>query len=47
MRYFIEKGVPALGYGPYGENIHGDNEFVSLDSMVNTTKIFADLIMRL
>ncbi len=30
VRWFCEKGVPAIVFGPYGENIHGDNEWVDL-----------------
>lgn len=45
MRYFMWKGVPALGYSARGgESWHGDNEFVYIDSLVDTAKVYA-LIM--
>ena len=45
MRYFMWKGIPALGYSASGgEKWHSDNEFVCIDSLINTAKIFA-LIM--
>lgn len=40
--FFIEKGIPAVcGFGPEGKNIHGINEFVYADSIVDTCKIYA------
>jgi len=45
MRYFMWKGIPSLGYSAAGgERWHGDNEFVYIDSLVDTAKVFA-LIM--
>jgi len=45
MRYFMWKGVPSLGYSASGEGKwHGDNEFVYIDSIVNTANVYA-LIM--
>lgn len=37
--------MPALTFGPYGENIHGINEYVDLDSLMKCTKVLASFIM--
>jgi len=45
MRYFMWKGIPALGYSASGgEEWHSDNEFVYIHSLVDTANVFA-LIM--
>lgn len=45
MRYFIYKGIPAIGYAVKGGNrFHGDDEFVYIKSLVDTTKVFALLM---
>lgn len=45
MRYFMWKGIPALGYSASGgEKWHSDDEFVYIESLVDTARIFA-LIM--
>ena len=42
MRYFMWKGVPSLGYSAGGgEGWHSDNEFVYIDSLIDTTKLYA------
>ena len=38
-------GMPALTFGPDGENIHGIDEFVNLDSLVECTKVLASFIV--
>ncbi|MFH1853970.1 MAG: M20 family metallopeptidase [Candidatus Omnitrophota bacterium] len=48
LRYFMRKGVPALGYSAKGgETWHSDNEFVYIDSLVDTAKIYALIITKL
>jgi len=48
MRYFMWKGIPALGYSASGgEKWHGDNEFVYIDSLVDTATVFALIMSRL
>jgi len=48
MRYFMWKGVPSLGYSASGgEKWHSDNEFVRIDSLVDTSRIFALIMSRL
>ena len=42
MRYFMWKGVPSLGYSARGgESWHSDNEFVYIDSLIDTAKVYA------
>ncbi len=48
IRFLIRKGVPCLGYSVDGAHTaHGDNEFVYIKSVLNTTKILADLMKNL
>ncbi|MCX5687265.1 MAG: M20 family metallopeptidase [Candidatus Omnitrophica bacterium] len=48
MRYFMQKGVPSLGYSARGEEKwHSDNEFVCINSLVNTAEVFALIMSRL
>lgn len=45
LRFFIWQGIPSLGYSVKGgESWHSDNEFVYLDSLVQTAKVFALII---
>ncbi len=37
--------MPALSFGPNGKNIHGVNEYVNLDSVIDCTKVLASFIM--
>ncbi len=40
--FFIENGIPTIcGFGPDGDNFHGVNEFVCVDSIIQTTKIYS------
>ena len=48
MRYFMQKGVPSLGYSASGgEKWHSDNEFVYISSLVNTAEVFALIMSQL
>jgi len=38
-------GIPALSFGPNGENLHGVDEYVDLDSVIDCTKVFASFIL--
>ena len=33
MRFFTERGIPAVCFGPEGYNLHGEEEYVELESM--------------
>ena len=39
-------GIPSLSYGSKGYNIHGVDEWVDIDSVVNTTKVLANFIVQ-
>lgn len=46
-RFFnLYGGIPATCYGASGGNIHGIDEWVSIDSVVNATKVLAVFIAR-
>ena len=48
IRFLIRKGIPCLGYSvDGGHTAHSDNEFVYIKSLVDTTKIFADIMINL
>ena len=48
MRYFMWKGIPALGYSASGgEKWHSDNEFVNVRSIIDTAKVYALIMERL
>lgn len=37
--------IPVLSFGPNGENLHGVNEYVDLDSVIDCTKVLASFII--
>ncbi len=48
MRFFIRKGIPAVGYNARGEErCHADDEFVYVRSLLKTTEVFARLMVDL
>lgn len=48
MRYLIRRGVECVGYSAAGgARWHSDNEFVYIDSLVATTKVFAHILSNL
>jgi succinyl-diaminopimelate desuccinylase len=44
LRFLLYRGIPGVGYSPDGENMHADNEYVRVRSMVETTAILAGVI---
>jgi succinyl-diaminopimelate desuccinylase len=43
---FITKGIPAVcGFGPAGDGVHSPDEFVYLDSFIDTTRIYIRAII--
>jgi acetylornithine deacetylase len=47
-RFFINDfNIPSVGYGPIAHNIHGINEFVELDSVIQVAKVIALAIVEL
>jgi len=48
IRFLIRKGIPCLGYSVDGAGSgHSDNEFVYVKSLIDTAKIFANVISNL
>lgn len=44
-RFFgLYQDTPTLVYGPRGDNIHGFNEYVELDSLLEVTQVYANFI---
>jgi acetylornithine deacetylase len=43
-RHFVRTGIPAVCFGPRGEEIHGIDERVSLSSMVESAQVLAAFI---
>ncbi|MHA2052341.1 MAG: M20/M25/M40 family metallo-hydrolase [Candidatus Hodarchaeales archaeon] len=46
-RYASLHGVPVIDLGPKGGNIHGDDEFISLESMIHFSEVYIDIIKNL
>ncbi len=44
-RFFRAIGVPTVVYGCGGENIHGVDEFITIDNLISTTKAYALIAM--
>jgi succinyl-diaminopimelate desuccinylase len=42
-RYLVKKGIPSIGYSPKGANYHSPNEYVELESIIETSAIYATL----
>ena len=43
-RHFVRRGIPAICFGPHGEEIHGVDERVSIASMVRCAQVLAVFI---
>ncbi len=46
-RYATTFGVPAIDIGPRGGNIHGDNEYVDLESLIQFSTIYKNIVTNL
>ncbi|MGG3493995.1 M20/M25/M40 family metallo-hydrolase, partial [Brevibacillus choshinensis] len=44
-RWFIQNGIPGINYGPgtSENNIHGFNEYMEIEDLIQTTKILTVL----
>jgi acetylornithine deacetylase/succinyl-diaminopimelate desuccinylase-like protein len=43
---FITKGIPTIcGFGPEGRGVHAADEFVYIDSVIDTTRIYVRAIV--
>jgi len=45
MRFYSEKGIPAVSFGPYGEAYHGANEYLDLNSIKNTYNSLKEFVL--
>lgn len=43
--HYAGKGVTPIIYGPAGDGFHGDNEYVDVQSLVETTKVIAATVL--
>jgi len=45
MQFFAaELKIPTVGYGPGGDDYHAVNEKVSIKDLVDSAKIYADVL---
>jgi acetylornithine deacetylase len=44
-RHFVRRGIPAICFGPRAEQIHGIDERVSLQSMVDVARVLAHFVL--
>ena len=44
--FYAGAGMTPIVLGPAGAGLHGDNEYVELDSVIETAKVFAGVILR-
>lgn len=44
--FYAGADMTPIILGPAGEGLHGDNEFVDLDSLIETAKVYAGAILR-
>ncbi len=45
MQFFAsELKIPTVGYGPGGDDYHAVNEKVSVNDLVDSAKIYADIL---
>ena len=41
--YYRQAGIPTIGFGPAGEHMHGPNELVYVDTLVDQAKVYLAL----
>ena len=46
LHYFVDAGLPGIGYGVHGERAHGADERVSLRDLAQTARTYADFLLR-
>jgi len=44
MRFFAERGIPAICFGPDGFNLHGNKEYVELENLENYVEVLERFI---
>ena len=45
--YYRAAGIPTIGFGPAGEHMHGPNELVYVDTLVDQAKVYLALVHHL
>lgn len=45
IQFLQDKGIPSVTYGLEGGNMHSENEFVSVKSLISTAKVYASTII--
>ncbi len=45
MRFYSEKGIPAVSFGPYGEHYHALGEYLDLNSIKNTYNSLKEFVL--
>jgi succinyl-diaminopimelate desuccinylase len=45
MRFYSEKGIPAVSFGPYGEHYHALDEYLDLNSIKNTYNSLKEFVL--
>ena len=46
LHYFVNQGLPGIGYGPRGEGGHAIDERVFIPDLVRTSAIYATFMTR-
>jgi acetylornithine deacetylase len=46
-RLYRQAGIQTIGFGPMGQGAHGPDEFVYVDSLVNTAKVWVAVALEL
>ena len=46
LHYFVDAGLPGIGYGVNGERAHGADERVSLRDLAQTARTYDDFLVR-
>ena len=46
-RYATPYRIPVIDLGPKGGNIHGSNEYIDLESMIQFSKVYYDIVTKL
>lgn len=44
--FFIRKKIPTVMFGPNGGNVHAENEFVYIDSVIKLSEIYFKTALR-
>jgi succinyl-diaminopimelate desuccinylase len=46
MRFFADKGIPAVCFGPEGYNLHGENEYIEKESISEYCEILKNFLKK-